>query len=45
MVTLDIENVFNTAKWDLVVADMMNKEVSIYTVEIVKSYFEDVEYG
>ena len=41
MVTIGIENAFNTADWDLILKKMKDKGISEYLVQIVSEYLSD----
>ena len=38
LITLDIENAFNTARWDNIVKELERKKISSYLIRIIKSY-------
>lgn len=41
LVTLDIKNAFNTARWSKIIAAMEKKKISRYLINIVDSYLSD----
>ncbi len=41
MVTIDIDNAFNTTDWDLMLIKMKEKDISVYLVQIVSEYLSN----
>lgn len=41
MITFDIKNAFNTAKWEIIVKELRRKNISKYLIDIIKSYLTE----
>lgn len=41
LVTLDVRNLFNTARWTVILAETGRRRIQKYLVEAVKSYLQD----
>lgn len=41
MITLDVRNAFNTASWELIIAELRTKGISGYLINIIGDYFKN----
>jgi len=41
LVTLDVRNAFNTARWPHIIEDLERRHISAYLIDVIKSYLND----
>lgn len=41
MVTIDIKNAFNSARWDYIIKELKKKKISLHLIKIINSYLSD----